>query len=54
MIGMILYSDPSDSGSGKGDTYPNGPWLPDTGVQRGNVKTVKGDLSTHLYPSYGK
>lgn len=52
MIGMILYSDPSDSGSGKGDTYPNGPWLPDTGVQRGNVKTVKGDLSTHLYPSY--
>ena len=50
---MILYSDPSDTGSGKGKVYPDGQWLPDTGVQRGNVKTIKGDLSTYLYPSYG-
>ena len=36
--GVLIYSDPQDDGYFKGDTYPNGPWRPDTGVQRGSVQ----------------
>ena len=35
--GVLLYSDPQDDGYFKGDAYPNGPWRPETGVQRGSV-----------------
>lgn len=42
--GLILYSDPQDDGSVAGDTFPNGPWRPATGVQRGSV------LYTQIYP----
>ncbi len=35
--GMIIYSDPADDGWRRGDKYPEGPWRPDTGVQRGSV-----------------
>jgi len=35
--GVILYSDPYDDGWRNGDKYPQGPWRPDTGVQRGSV-----------------
>jgi N-acetylated-alpha-linked acidic dipeptidase len=35
--GVIIYSDPYDDGWRKGDKYPDGPWRPDTGVQRGSV-----------------
>jgi len=35
--GVIIYSDPADDGWRKGDKYPEGPWRPDTGVQRGSV-----------------
>ena len=35
--GVIIYSDPADDGWKRGDKYPEGPWLPDTGVQRGSV-----------------
>jgi N-acetylated-alpha-linked acidic dipeptidase len=34
---MIIYSDPADDGWKRGDKYPDGPWRPDTGVQRGSV-----------------
>jgi N-acetylated-alpha-linked acidic dipeptidase len=37
-IGVLLYSDPQDDGYFKGDAYPNGPWRPATGVQRGSVQ----------------
>ncbi len=37
-VGVILYSDPWDDGYFKGDKYPQGPWRPDTGVQRGSVQ----------------
>ena len=36
--GVLIYSDPQDDGYFKGDTYPNGPWRPQTGVQRGSVQ----------------
>ncbi len=33
----ILYSDPYDDGWRRGDKYPDGPWRPETAVQRGSV-----------------
>ncbi len=35
--GVIIYSDPSDDGWRRGDKYPQGPWRPDTGAQRGSI-----------------
>jgi N-acetylated-alpha-linked acidic dipeptidase len=37
-VGVLIYSDPQDDGYYKGDAYPNGPWRPETGVQRGSVQ----------------
>ncbi|MGD0939434.1 MAG: M28 family metallopeptidase [Terracidiphilus sp.] len=36
--GVLIYSDPQDDGFTKGDTYPMGPWRPETGVERGSVQ----------------
>jgi N-acetylated-alpha-linked acidic dipeptidase len=36
-VGMLIYSDPMDDGYFKGDKYPDGPWRPDSGVQRGSI-----------------
>ena len=47
--GVIIYSDPADDGYYRGDMYPNGPWRPETGVQRGAVQYLfqySGDAST--------
>jgi N-acetylated-alpha-linked acidic dipeptidase len=35
--GLILYSDPADDGWKRGDKYPDGPWRPASGVQRGSI-----------------
>ena len=35
--GLLIYSDPADDGWARGDKYPQGPWHPDTGVQRGSI-----------------
>jgi N-acetylated-alpha-linked acidic dipeptidase len=35
--GLLIYSDPADDGWRHGDKYPQGPWRPDTGVQRGSI-----------------
>ena len=35
--GLILYSDPADDGFASGDVFPDGPWRPLEGVQRGSV-----------------
>src|SRR5882724_2304218 len=35
--GVIIYSDPADDGWKRGDKYPDGPWRPDTAVQRGST-----------------
>ena len=37
-VGVLIYSDPQDDGYFKGDAYPNGPWRPETAVQRGSVQ----------------
>lgn len=36
--GVIIYSDPWDDGYFKGDKYPQGPYRPDTAVQRGSIQ----------------
>ena len=35
--GVLIYSDPYDDGWRRGDKYPQGPWRPDSGAQRGSV-----------------
>jgi N-acetylated-alpha-linked acidic dipeptidase len=43
-VGCIIYSDPRDDGYFQGDVYPNGPYRPNQGVQRGSI------LDLPLYP----
>ncbi|MFQ5694437.1 MAG: M28 family metallopeptidase [Terriglobia bacterium] len=54
--GLIIYSDPEDDGyhAGDADVYPNGPWRPASGVQRGAVLFIfeyPGDPTTPGGPS---
>ena len=35
--GILIYSDPADDGAGKGAIYPNGPWGPESHIQRGGI-----------------
>ena len=47
--GVLIYSDPYDDGWRQGDKYPQGPWRPDTGAQRGSVGLIQefpGDPTT--------
>jgi N-acetylated-alpha-linked acidic dipeptidase len=47
--GVLIYSDPWDDGYFRGDTYPKGPYRPETGVQRGSVEYMfefPGDATT--------
>lgn len=39
-IGCLIYSDPRDDGYYRGDVYPEGPYRPEQGVQRGSVKDI--------------
>jgi N-acetylated-alpha-linked acidic dipeptidase len=36
-VGCLIYSDPRDDGYSQGETFPNGPYRPKDGVQRGSV-----------------
>ena len=36
-VGCIIYSDPHEDGYFHGDVFPDGPWRPSEGVQRGSV-----------------
>jgi len=35
--GMIIYSDPAEDGYTKGAVFPDGPWGPETHLQRGSI-----------------
>lgn len=50
-VGLLLFSDPADDGYIRGDVYPEGPFRPEQGVQRGSVKNTTGDPSTPHGPS---
>ncbi|HUJ39603.1 MAG TPA: M28 family metallopeptidase [Candidatus Acidoferrales bacterium] len=43
-VGVLLYSDPADDGYRQGDPYPQGPWRPESGIERGSIQF------TFLYP----
>jgi N-acetylated-alpha-linked acidic dipeptidase len=35
--GLLIYSDPAEDGYKKGKTYPDGPWGPESHIQRGGT-----------------
>src|SRR5699024_7657663 len=39
-VGCIIYSDPADDGFRRGNTYPQGGWRNQWGVQRGSVMNM--------------
>ena len=39
-IGCLIYSDPHEDGYFGGDVFPDGPWRPADGVQRGSVSDM--------------
>jgi N-acetylated-alpha-linked acidic dipeptidase len=52
--GLLIYSDPADDGHARGKVYPDGPWGPDTRIQRGGIAydfLVPGDPLTPGWPS---
>jgi len=38
--GLVIFTDPADSGYMKGLPYPDGPWANDAHVQRGSIVTI--------------
>lgn len=50
---LIIYTDPKDSGYGKGDVYPDGPFYNETTIQRGSLLTLDytGDPLTPFEPA---
>ncbi len=49
--GLLLYSDPRDDGWFRGEPFPDGPYRPRTGIQKGSVKNGSGDPTTPGAPS---
>ena len=52
-IGCLIYSDPRDDGYYQGDTFPNGPYRPPDGVQRGSVMDMPVYPGDPLTPGVG-
>ncbi|MBB4080100.1 N-acetylated-alpha-linked acidic dipeptidase [Lewinella aquimaris] len=52
-IGCILYSDPEDDGYYRGETYPDGAFKNEYGVQRGAVMDLPSQPGDPLTPGYG-
>ena len=52
-IGCLIYSDPRDDGYFQGDVYPNGPYRPEYGAQRGSVMDMPIHPGDPLTPGWG-
>ena len=52
-VGCLIYSDPKEDGYTHGDTYPQGPWRPRDGVQRGSVMDMPVYPGDPLTPGVG-
>ena len=52
-IGCLIYSDPHEDGFVEGDTFPNGPWRPKDGAQRGSVADMPTYPGDPLTPGIG-
>ena len=53
MIGLVVYTDPKDSGFSRGEVYPTGPFFNETTIQRGSMLTLEftGDPLTPNRPA---
>ena len=52
--GLIIFSDPADyAPEGGPPPFPHGWSLPDTGIQRGTLKIIEGDVLTPDLPAIG-
>ncbi len=51
-VGVVLYSDPADDGAKRGKVYPNGPWRPGDGIQRGSVAYLWNYTGDPLTPGW--
>ncbi|HEX4601429.1 MAG TPA: transferrin receptor-like dimerization domain-containing protein [Gemmatimonadales bacterium] len=52
-VGCLIFSDPREDGYTQGDTYPQGPWRPRDGVQRGSVADMPVYPGDPLTPGVG-
>ena len=52
-IGCLIFSDPHEDGYYQGDVYPNGPYRPKDGVQRGSVADMPLYAGDPLTPGVG-
>lgn len=52
-IGALLYSDPEEDGYYRGLTYPEGPYRPKWGVQRGSIMDMPVHPGDPLTPGWG-
>ena len=52
-VGCIIYSDPHEDGYFAGETYPDGGWRPQGGVQRGSVLDIPVASGDPLTPGIG-
>jgi len=52
-VGCLIYSDPRDDGFYQGDVYPDGPFRPEQGVQRGSVMDMPVHTGDPLSPGWG-
>jgi N-acetylated-alpha-linked acidic dipeptidase len=52
-IGCLIYSDPRDDGYFQGDVFPQGPYRPEQGVQRGSVMDMPIHPGDPLTPGIG-
>ncbi len=51
-VGCLIYSDPRDDGFFQGDVYPDGPFRPEQGVQRGSVMDMPVHTGDPLSPGW--
>lgn len=51
-VACLIYSDPRDDGFFQGDVYPDGPFRPDQGVQRGSVMDMPVHPGDPLSPGW--
>ncbi|MDG1361133.1 MAG: M28 family peptidase [Phycisphaerales bacterium] len=51
--GVVMFTDPADSGDDRGPTWPEGGWANETCIQRGSIVTLpyKGDPLTPFEPA---
>ncbi|KAK0620527.1 hypothetical protein B0T14DRAFT_567270 [Immersiella caudata] len=52
-VGCLIYSDPADDGFVRGETAPNGPFMPADGVHREGVSLTSSIVGDPLTPGWG-